>query len=396
MNFASQKSLVGSPLRHVAYLRRQAGLSLVELMISITIGLLLLAGVAALISQQSGASAELEKSSRQIENGRYAMQVLKEDIQLAGYYGEYSDVGTLTLPATMPDPCTTALTAVSPALALKDAIPLPIQGYDAPATVPSPLSACLPDANHLAGTDILVIRRADTTTLPTTAAVAGQTYLQSGLIPASPAFNYVLGIGSDAGFTLTKKDAVTLANLRKYLVHIYFVSPCNIPADGSATCTGGTDDNGNPTPTLKRLELAITGSGAGASAAFSVVPLVEGIQNLQLDYGVDYAGPSSILDGAPDCYVSDPTTPTTSEIGACPASAATYFAANNAITNWSNVMAIRVNLLARNNEQSFDYTDAKTYNLGLAGSTTAANDHYKRHAFTELVRAINPSSRRAK
>lgn len=394
MNSSPQKSLADLPLRHGAYLHRQAGFSLVELMISITIGLLLVAGVTTLISQQSGASAELEKSSRQIENGRYAIQLLQDDIQLAGYYGEYSSA--VALPATMPDPCTTALTAASPALTLKDALPLPIQGYDAPPTVPSPLSGCLSDADHVAGTDILVIRRADTATLPTTSAVSGQTYIQSGLKPASPAFDFALGRGSDPAFTLTKKDAVTLSDLRKYLVHIYFVSPCNIPAGGSTSCTGSTDDNGNPIPTLKRLELTVTGSGAGASAAFSVVPLVEGIQNLQLDYGVDYAGPSSIVDGAPDCYVSDPTSPSATEVAACPASAATNVTAANAITNWSNVMTIRVNLLVRNNDQSFDYKDAKTYDLGLAGSTTAADDHYKRHAFTQLVRVVNPSGRRAK
>ena len=61
--------------------------------------------------------------------------------------------------------------------ALKDAIPLPIQGYDAPATVPSPLSGCLSDANHVPGTDILVIRRADTATLLTTAAVGALLWL---------------------------------------------------------------------------------------------------------------------------------------------------------------------------------------------------------------------------
>ena len=69
-------------------LRTQAGLSLVELMISIAIGLALMAGITMLISQQSTASSELNKASRQIENGRYASQVLRDDIELAGYYGE--------------------------------------------------------------------------------------------------------------------------------------------------------------------------------------------------------------------------------------------------------------------------------------------------------------------
>src|SRR5450759_3134856 len=83
----------------------QRGMTLVEWMVSITIGLILLAGLTALIAQQSSTQAELEKSSRQIENGRYAMQLLQDDIQLAGYYGEYSAAATLALPASLPNPC---------------------------------------------------------------------------------------------------------------------------------------------------------------------------------------------------------------------------------------------------------------------------------------------------
>ncbi|MGH8846537.1 MAG: PilW family protein, partial [Polaromonas sp.] len=61
-------------------LHHQRGMTLVEWMVSITIGLVLLAGLTALIARQSSTQAELEKSSRQIENGRYAMQLLNEDI----------------------------------------------------------------------------------------------------------------------------------------------------------------------------------------------------------------------------------------------------------------------------------------------------------------------------
>ena len=46
--------------------RHQAGLSLVELMISIVIGLLLLAGISSLIAAQGSARGELEKAARQI------------------------------------------------------------------------------------------------------------------------------------------------------------------------------------------------------------------------------------------------------------------------------------------------------------------------------------------
>ncbi|MFJ1257021.1 PilW family protein [Cupriavidus sp. CuC1] len=72
--------------------RRQAGLSLVELMIAITIYLFLMAGMATLITQQSSARADLDKSARQVESGRYAFTLLQDDIQHAGYYGQYGAV----------------------------------------------------------------------------------------------------------------------------------------------------------------------------------------------------------------------------------------------------------------------------------------------------------------
>ena len=334
-----------------------AGLSLIELMIAVAIGLLLLAGVTALIAHQSTTSTELEKSSRQIENGRYAISVLQEAIQMAGYYGEYSDVATTPgTPASIPNPCSTALADLSAAMSVH------IQGYDSPSTVPSPLSTCLPDANHVPGTDILVIRRADATTLAPASAVAGQIYLQSTQA------SYVVGSGSNtAVFTLKKKDGTTAADLRKYLVHIYFVSPCNIP--NTTTCDSSAD-GGTPIPTLKRLELAVS----GGNATFTTVSLAEGINNLQIDYGLDTDN-----DGAPDTYTTG-----------------TYSSGTTAMTaaDWINVMTLRINVLSRNNESTGTYTDTNTYNMGAMGTVGPFNDHYKRHVFSQLVRVLNPSGRR--
>jgi type IV pilus assembly protein PilW len=347
---------------------RHSGFSLVELMISMTIGLFLLLGLSTLLISNSATRTELEKSSRQVENGRYATQILAEDIHHAGFYGQFS---ALAAPfSSLPDPCAIALADLN--LAMR----LPIQGYDLfpdnhPSDLPSPqslLSACIPDANHVAGTDILVIRRADRVEIPIASRIAGQVYLQATVAA------YVLGAatGSETQaapgvFNLKKMDKITAATLRKYHVHIYFVSPCSVPAGGGTTCTGDTDDNGRPIPTLKRLELTV----AGGTAAFSVTPLVEGIENLQLDFGKDTTG-----DGSPDSYFTDTAPATTST------------------ADWANVMAVRVNLLARNNDPTVGHKDTKTYSLGDGGTVGPFNDTYKRHAYSTLVRAVNPSGRR--
>jgi len=347
----------------------QSGMTLVEWMVSITIGLILLAGLTTLIAQQSSTQAELEKSSRQIENGRYAMQLLSEDLQMAGYYGEFSGVSSLTVPTALPDPCATSASAIEPAMVF------PVQGYD---SLTTGLPSCIAAANHVPGTDILVVRRVDPATLTAAVAAAGaggQVYLQSGMTVSGVSFNEKMGTGADAAgtavFTLFQKDRATLALLRKFLVHIYFISPCSVPV--SSTCTSAAD-GGKPIPTLKVLEL----SASGSNTQMSTTPLVEGIENMQIDYGLDSNVVSS-QDGAPDSFVTNPTinpTPT------------------NPTTNWPNVMALRIYLLARNNDSSPGFTDSKTYNLGLAGTTTATNDGFKRHVFSELIRVVNPSSRR--
>ncbi|MDB5821691.1 MAG: pilus assembly protein PilW [Herminiimonas sp.] len=353
---------------------RQRGLSLIELMISIAIGLILLAGVTALIVQQCSARTELDKASRQIENGRYATQVLREAIEHAGYYGEFSSLPAA--PAAMPDACATSIAN------LDAGMPLHLQGFDSPATVPAPLSTCLANANHVPGTDVLVVRRADTGTTPAASAVANQVYLQTtqaAQIPPVTQTGYVIGTTatSPSVFTMLQKDGATLADLRKYHVEIYFVSPCSSPSGAGtpATCTS-TDDNGRPIPTLKRLELI---NGA-AGPAFNLLPLVEGIENLQFDYGLDTDG-----DGSPDSYTTG-----THSAGSTAMAAA----------DWANVMAVRINILARSNDPTPGYNDTKSYTLsgpgtldGVAAAVSPAPT-YRHHVFSEVVRAINASGRR--
>src|SRR2546425_5807797 len=77
--------------------RRQTGLSLIELMVSMTLGLVVLSGVLVVFANTSSSRNEIERTSRQIENGRYASELLTEDLRLAGFYGEL-DVSTLPAP----------------------------------------------------------------------------------------------------------------------------------------------------------------------------------------------------------------------------------------------------------------------------------------------------------
>lgn len=387
----THSNLRANPIGHFPSFHYR-GMSIIELMIAMAIGSVLLVGISVLILQQNKARTELAKSSRQIENGRYAMQLLHDDIQHAGFWGRYApppgatyladgDTGLGSCPTPVTAPANMGwVAAVSPTL------PVAIFGYpgsDTNATLATAVP-CLPSAASAAadrkvGTAVLVVRRVVTGEIPAASALNTVTYLQSSQCESdTPATPFVLSATGAASFTLRKKSCLTAepATVRRYLTRIYFVSSCNNYGSGQDRCNA-TADSGAPIPTLKMVEF-IDGQQ-------TLVPLVEGIEDLQFDFGLDNAG----SDGSPDAYSTDPAT----------------------TADWRNVVVVRVNLLARNTEPTAGYVDTKTYTLGGAGtinpcatnpftgatSTTSESEScrsYLRHVYSEMTRVENISGRR--
>ncbi|MBL8473335.1 MAG: PilW family protein [Rhodocyclaceae bacterium] len=334
----------------------QRGLSLIELMVAITISLLLLTGLTSIYLSNSRSRSELDKSTRQIENGRYAMELLSDDIRHAGFYGPMTTAPSLPASITaLPDPCYTALDGSADDL--QSALGLPLQGY-AGTTTAAALDTklgCLKTAavGYKPNTAVMVVRR-----IATTAGLSASNYnMQVSSCPGDPAPGWILSKTS-TDFTLHKNaspgctpiSGAPTADIVPYFVHIYYVSTCS-----GTDCTAA---GAVAVPTLKRIEL-------GTTAMSAPVPLVDGIENLQFEYGVDNTN-----DGAPDVYMSAP-----------------------AFADWRNVMSVRVSLLSRSSEPTTGYTDAKAYQIGPV-TVAASGDSYKRHAYSELVRLNNPAGRR--
>jgi type IV pilus assembly protein PilW len=313
-----------------------SGLSLIELMVSITLGLMILAGVAIVFTNSSAARNEVERTSRQIENGRYAVEVLSDELRLAGFYGEL-DVGTVADPASMPgDQCSVAATD------WQSWIKLHVQGW-ASGTGFDQTTCAL--QNHKAGTDILLVRRARACIAGTSgcqAAISGRGYLQVSLCGTEVTTHKLGNLGTET-FDLKKKDCTNNADLRRYYVRVYYISTDN--------------GSGVSVPTLKQMELD--------GSSYVTTPLVEGIEELKILYGVDTTN-----DGAPDSYVATPAS----------------------LADWMNVVAVQVHLLARNLETSPGYTDSKTYTLG--GTAFTPGGSYRRHVYSSLVRINNASGRK--
>jgi type IV pilus assembly protein PilW len=353
---------------------RQAGLSLVELMISITLGLMILSGVLVLFANTSAARNEVERTSRQIENGRYASELLTEDIRLAGFYGE------LAIPTTPPD-STLYPWPYDPCSPTRDDwvawIPVHLQGFDESGFT----SANCALTNRKANTDVLVVRRVRACAAGMAdceVAADGKPYLQvsqcaTQMVTTEKRLGRKgVGVGSET-FDMQKRSCLTtaLAVQREYLVRIYFI----------ATDNGA----GQNIPTLKRLELNCP-ANLSSACTWANVPMVEGIEEFQLRYGLD-----NNCDGQADVYVANPST------YVAPAGPCTGIPAAEA-KNWMNVVTVQFHLLARNLEPSLGFTDTKKYILGkdAAGADIerTPGGGYRRHVYSGLVRVANAAGRR--
>jgi len=324
------------------------GFTLIEMLVGLTIGVIVLFALVTLFTNNSRTRGEIDQASQQIENGRYALDLLRDDLHLAGYYGDVvPQQGFTVATAQIPSICATdvaGLQIVSPPAALQ--WPVPVFGIAGGDSVPSCVSSAT--GGQKAGTDILVVRR--TRTIPTTGGLtAGKVYVQASGCQneLDQHKDFVVDVGANAAtFVRQKRGCATAADIYEFQTRIYYVSNETIPTLRLLTISGSSSTN---------------------------EPLVQGVEDMRIEYGLDNLG----SDGAPDAFrkclsTSDPC----------------------AATDWANMMAVRVYVLARNLASGTGYTDTKTYPMGSGIVVGPFNDKYKRHAYTGAVRLMNPAGRR--
>lgn len=341
------------PLRIV---RSQRGLSLIELMISITLGMLVMAALLALYLNVTRTNNEMAKANRQIENGRFAIQVLQNDVIHAGFWGPLGytmpPAPSMPVPTAIPDPC---VVAGWDDPYKKNLLAIPVQGF----ADGSSLTACgITAADVLPSSDVLVVRHANTCTWGAagcdgSADTGPHIQVSACRTAVPPEAMYVI---DSAAFPLLEKDCATRAARRKIVTNIYYLA------------------KSSGVPALMRVALV---DGAYATPQ----PLIEGIEAFRVEYGIDTLGRNGLPisasnpgDGSADEYVS------------CPAAGCTK-------DQLANIVAAKIYVLARNLEVTPGYTDSKAYKLG-GTDIPAADDGYKRHVFSTTVRLVNVSARR--
>jgi type IV pilus assembly protein PilW len=377
--------------------RESNGFGLVELMISIAIGLVIIAALVTLFVNTSRNNREMATANSVIENGRFAIDLLENEVVHAGYWSTYvpdyddptiaPETPPTSTPLAVPDPCAAfdAGTWVEGSALVNELIGIPIQ------VIPDGSAVCnAVIQDRVAGTDAIVIRHAGRCvpgegTCPADDPAALDLFIQASLcVDEIDAGNlYVFGRNTEETFPLHRRNCTTPAEKRRFESYIYYVR------DYAADPDDGI-------PTLVRSEFRLEG---GTLAFRAPVPMVEGVDGLWAELGIDDVSiTGALVDNSAPLVWDDPDTKTRAtnrgdsvpdEFVRCTTDPATCTAAQ-----LQNVTAVQMYVLARSREATRGYTDTKAYSVGAAGNIPAFNDGFKRHVYSTTVRLHNIAGRR--
>jgi type IV pilus assembly protein PilW len=335
--------------KHALKTVNQLGFTLIEMMIALTIGVLLILALATVVVSASDTGRVNGQNAELQTNGRYGLDVLKRDIQQAGYAGlRGRGISNLNAPAVTSD-CLPGFAAN---------VSQRIWGSNNGAN-PFDLAACPQLANMRANTDILVVRYLSTGVDVPAIGGTALTTCQSATGAVCYRSNYKGGAFFKAGDA--PPSLVDTAQDHTLAVSLYYVNNNTNAADGI--------------PSLRRFVL----SNAGAMTDEVVV---SGVENFQVQYArstgtTQYSNATDIeAIGVVAAAMVAPVTPAVSIAG-------------DSVTAWGDVNAVRLWLLVRNGTpEPAPFVNTTPYALGDV-NIPAAGDRFRRQVFTSTLQLRN-------
>ncbi|NEV65008.1 PilW family protein [Thiorhodococcus minor] len=338
----------------------ERGLSLIELLVGMTVGLFVLGGVLALFVSNKHAYRVQEASNFLQETGRIAVGQLAQSLRMAGHWGGV-EPGNISIDSSL------SIAGIGNCNAswITD-VKTELRGYDSESTIAAIESGqglpsgCIGDADYLSGTDILVVRYAQPVTL-----VAQPSIMLRSAIGLRGVLGNVPSLGSLPTFDLPIEDGTQNYSFRS---EVWFIRPCSDATGGSSasSCDSG-DDDGSPVPTLARL--ALEGTELRQQAMY------DGIEQLQIEFGRDTDGDNSVdrVD-----------------------TAATINASASPVEAWGEVISARIALISRSLQRDATFTGTQDFTLagdkgaGTDGFTVPTSEkNYLRKTYEQTVQIRN-------
>lgn len=347
---------------------QQQGMTLIEILIAMLLGIFLLAGVLQIFLNTKQTYRMQEGLSRLQENGRFAMEFISQDLRMAGFFGCLSNNFSMANVENELNDQTNFAWDIS----------APLMGYN------DVTNAFTVISNVVVGTDVIAMRGLFGDSIPLIAP-----YSNSSQMFVDPAFNADCPSGSATtchiGEILMVTDCTqgTIFQATNttdigggsgvnvvHSINNTFTPGNSPPATFTKSYGPGSQiarlktyayyirlNPGNQ-PALYRSELTTSGS---ATNAMSAQELVEGIEDMQIVYGVD-----TDADGTPNAYL----------------------AANDVTAaNWALVVSARISLLARTIDDNLS-ADGVPYTFNDT-TVTAPGDRRLRRAFTTTIALRN-------
>lgn len=318
-----------------------AGFTLIELMIAMVLSLLLASAVITIFVNSSHSFNQDENLLRMQDDARFALRELAIEISMAGNYSELHEPNSVTLDAALAIgidcgppgevnwmfQATSALTSESLSITAID---------NATNAQVAAAHSCFAAGEVLEGTDVISIKRVmGGEALATT---AGSVYLRT---------NGTVGLLYQAPMPAAPTVVVTPPMSDwEYRPSIFYIRQfANVQGDGI--------------PTLCRKVLR------GVNPDMTTECLATGIENLQVEYGVD-----TTADGNPNVYLSSPT-----------------------LADMQKVVSARIFLLARTTNIDTKYTNQKTFSLSNSPDYSPADSFHRRMFSTTVsiqnIRSLN-------
>jgi len=312
------------------------GFSLVELLVSMLLGLLLSAGV---VSVYLGAKRNFfyeEQMARMQENGRYALRLLSRELVMAGFFGGVPALDNV-FPASVGGDCSDrdwVLDGTHPLELVND-----YSGRSAPVSLHATRLTCLDSAAIVLNTDLIAIKR-----------TAGEASLRRGIpaagLTASTVANWYLRLASGQQPEWEKLRAIDLLDRARAVPSLSYWEAISRIIFIRRFSDSGIAGDDIPSLCMETL----------AGSAMTTRCLVEGVENMQLEFGID-----TDADGVPNQYKSAP-------VG----------------EELQYAVTAKIYLLLRSINKISGHQDDKTYTLGQK-ILTAKHDAYLRRVVSATV-----------